>query len=345
MLPGRALQKSLLTVLGIAVASLLVLSVPLLARPPAAEAAGTYVCPNGQVIPIGAMCVNSGYTTTTSSGTYVCPNGQVIPIGAMCINSGSTTTTSSGTYVCPNGQVIPIGAMCTNSGNQPSATTGTYVCPNGQVIPVGAMCINSSYQPAVSTTGTYVCPNGEVIPIGALCVNSGYSPTTSTGTYTCPNGQVIPIGALCTSSSYPTAGFTLSYPAGWNLVAGPSGTTLTSVNGPLYTWQAGDAAYETIPAGTPLVGGEGYWLYLPQVTTLSITVVAPASLSVPLPADHWVMIGNPGDTTATVSGADTVLTYNPAIANYVPATQLQPGQGAWALSQAGGQVTIADAAS
>jgi hypothetical protein len=57
------------------------------------------------------------------------------------------------------------------------------------------------------------------------------------------------------------------------------------------------------------------------------------------------MIGNPGNTVATVSGADVVLVYNPANSQYTQTTQLLPGQGGWAGSVRGGPVTITNAAS
>jgi hypothetical protein len=52
-----------------------------------------------------------------------------------------------------------------------------------------------------------------------------------------------------------------------------------------------------------------------------------------------VMIGNPYPTTATVHGADVVYTYSPG-SGYSATTSLTAGQGAWAYSAAGGEVTI-----
>ena len=50
-----------------------------------------------------------------------------------------------------------------------------------------------------------------------------------------------------------------------------------------------------------------------------------------VPAGQFVLIGNSGDTMATVSGADSVLVYNSSTGSYIESTQLAAGQGAWAL--------------
>jgi hypothetical protein len=50
------------------------------------------------------------------------------------------------------------------------------------------------------------------------------------------------------------------------------------------------------------------------------------------------MIGNPGNTTATVTGADVVYIYDGS--QYRTVTSLTPGQGGWAISVAGGVATI-----
>jgi hypothetical protein len=42
----------------------------------------------------------------------------------------------------------------------------------------------------------------------------------------------------------------------------------------------------------------------------------------------------------TISGADTVYTYDPVAGQYIAATTLKPGQGAWVLSNAGGTITL-----
>ncbi|HEY8742510.1 MAG TPA: hypothetical protein VIU62_05400, partial [Chloroflexota bacterium] len=109
----------------------------------------------------------------------------------------------------------------------------------------------------------------------------------------------------------------------------------------LYTFQAGDSSYETISIGTQLKGGQGYWAYVSSTSSLSLPTVSAGRLTVQLPAGQWVMIGNAFDTTATVSGADSVMVYDSVATSYVQTTILQPGAGAWAFSSIGGQATIA----
>jgi hypothetical protein len=57
------------------------------------------------------------------------------------------------------------------------------------------------------------------------------------------------------------------------------------------------------------------------------------------------MIGNPGSTTASVTGADSIMTYNATTSQYASTTSLTPGQGAWAISYNGGTATITNASS
>jgi hypothetical protein len=130
----------------------------------------------------------------------------------------------------------------------------------------------------------------------------------------------------------------LGMPSGWNLIADPNGMVTT---GPVYTYQIGDAGYETIPAGTPLVPGLGYWVM--ATTQSAVPLGAGASTATILaPAGQMVMVGDPsGILPAVVTGADLLLTYNP-MSGYHQVTDgiLSPGQGAFALSAAGGQIHL-----
>ena len=83
-----------------------------------------------------------------------------------------------------------------------------------------------------------------------------------------------------------------SYPAGWNLVSGPEGSTLSGASGSLYSIQPGDSAYETIPAATPLHACWGYWAYFPNGGSLAAGTDS-ARCSLTGLAGAWVMVGNP----------------------------------------------------
>jgi len=65
-------------------------------------------------------------------------------------------------------------------------------------------------------------------------------------------------------SRFPVAVHAAPLPAGWNLVAGSAGATLSGASGQIYTLQPGDSSYESFPAGSPLKAGWGYWAFFPN---------------------------------------------------------------------------------
>lgn len=150
---------------------------------------------------------------------------------------------------------------------------------------------------------------------------------------------------LPTSSPVPTAtvkpGTIITYSAGWNLVGGPAGTVFTGAAASLFTFQANDVNYETVAATTPLqANSRGFWAFFaaPSTVTLPLTTAQPVTVS--LPPNQFVMVGNPTDGPVTLKGADTVYTYNAAQGQYVNSTTLNAGQGAWVFSRGGGTLTL-----
>jgi hypothetical protein len=130
--------------------------------------------------------------------------------------------------------------------------------------------------------------------------------------------------------------------AGWNLVAGSDGTTLPV---DAFRWNPALNRYDVVPAGQPLQAGAGYWAFASGATVVPLAQSAANAATVSAPAGLWVMVGDPTQgTSATVQGADALFTWDPLAQKYVAATLLQPGQGAWALSYAGGTITIQGAA-
>ncbi len=136
----------------------------------------------------------------------------------------------------------------------------------------------------------------------------------------------------------------MTYQAGWNLVSGPGGTTINGGSLPIYTWQTGDTAYEVNSTGA-VKAGFGYWDYFASTVTDTVPATTGGSVQIPLPAGTPVMIGNPGSTTATVTGADSIMTYNALTSQYATTTTLGPGLGGWAISYAGGTATITNPSS
>lgn len=151
------------------------------------------------------------------------------------------------------------------------------------------------------------------------------------------------LGALLvlvvTSAGSSGAVSSVTYHAGWNLVGAPDGARYAGADGPIYTLQPGDTEYEAFPAGTPAIGGAGYWVYFGAGRTLDLPDGQPF-VTVQLPPGEWVLIGNPsGLRTAPVSGADALFTYDPG-RGYRAVSSLLPGQGGLAYSQEGALLTI-----
>ena len=224
----------------------------------------------------------------------------------------------------------------------------------------------------------------------------------------CPTGDERPDLLTCALTGLPAVKLTVTtvafdpdrlvgaevtYPPGWNLVGVPTGTFLTEPcvsdfpalqppcppvppNAPrtisvVYTWDTDGTAYQPVqPGGTDrlLEGGTGYWVYFHETAPNTLPATSPQTVTRPLPAGRFVLIGNPGTTPTTVSGADAVYVYDPALApasadpaapppppcaapapgcapaaGYRPATTLLPGQGAWAISFTGGEAVISTA--
>ncbi len=137
-------------------------------------------------------------------------------------------------------------------------------------------------------------------------------------------------------------GATVTYHAGWNLVAGPRGTVFTGASGSLYTYLPTSTAYEPFPASSPSYDGYGYWAYFPQTTTIQLAGAGSTFFSADGDPGQWFLIGNENGTTPMqVMGADTVETYNPQTGQYQQTTTLQPGQAAWVKVGKDGQIAAA----
>jgi hypothetical protein len=131
----------------------------------------------------------------------------------------------------------------------------------------------------------------------------------------------------------------VTYPPGWNLVGAPSLTPLTGDPWlPVYAFGPPRTGY-IAQFGAEALSGQGYWVYFDSTTTLPLAASGPQTATI-LPTGFYEMIGNPGESEVSVSGADALWTYDPVAQTYEPATTLQPGQGAWAWSAGGGTLTL-----
>ena len=186
---------------------------------------------------------------------------------------------------------------------------------------------------------------------GLASIHVAVNPSTNTAyVVSGPTGgpstlSVIDAGAAPVSPTGPYA----IYTAGWNLIGGPAGTVETGALGALYNLPANNPSYpnyQTItPPTAPLSAAEGAWAYFPTQTTVALPTVAAQTVAVPLPAGHWVMVGDPTGQTVTLSGADATWLYNAAnpASPWTITTTLNPGQGAFMYSQNGGTLTITPA--
>ncbi len=137
----------------------------------------------------------------------------------------------------------------------------------------------------------------------------------------------------------PSGGRTISLGAGYNLVGPPGGTTFGDATA--YTFDPTANSYHQLSAGEATQAGQGYWLLSDAGGSMPLAAGSNAPVTITAAPGAWQLIGNPSGTQAAlVTGADAVWTYNASSGQYQPATTLQPGQGAWAIAQAGGRITI-----
>jgi len=292
----------------------------------------------------------------TVSVTYTCAAGQSIPSGTGISNSVLVST---------GGAIGTPTVSASSNANAPVPATGLIPAPTNQSVTVAAGLPSiTSVTPTSGPQGTIVTVTGlDLASVSAInfngtpgsnlsCISTGTSCTVTAPSFSLgTTASVTAVGSGGTSNPLSFTfsstigggstgtGISVTYNTGWNIVGGPSGTVVTGNNGPLYTYQAGDTNYEQVPSGSPLTAPRGYWAYFNSATTSTLATVSSQSLVVSAPVGAWFMIGNPGNTSATVSGADIAYTYSVG-PGYQAATILNPGQGAWAWSWTGAQITI-----
>ena len=158
-------------------------------------------------------------------------------------------------------------------------------------------------------------------------------------------------GATLQPAPSASAASGVTYAAGWNLVGGPPATMDTGALSSLFTLQAGDTSYESLPTNTPLGGGEGYWAYFASPTTVTLPAGVSGSLTSPLPSGQYVIAGNPFDGPATLQASKATtwaIMFNATTNSYSSWTRidgggsltLPAGQGAWVFSPSAGTLTL-----
>jgi hypothetical protein len=269
--------------------------------------------PNSQFAAVGQPVAFSIAVSNPNSGAMITSTSVNFGDGSASVTVPAGQSFVSHTYLSPG--TFPVTATATDSlGN--TGTGSSSILVNGGNVPVA---------------NTYPYTNGYIAPgTGYVAPATTYNPVT--------NSDVPTTGAIP-----PANGVTISMAQGWSIVGGPANTVIQSSVGPLYTYQAADSSYEVVPPGSALVPGQGYWAYFGAPATDVIPLAPGQAASVPLPAGHWVMVGNPGSGAATVTGADYMVVFNTSVGQYQPTTSLQAGQGAWVWSWNGGTARVQSA--
>ena len=299
--------------------------------PTAIEAGGPYGSAAGAIITFSSFVSNPppAYTVRWTFGDGTSAPGNTV---THAYGAGGTYALTATVYQYGS-PIASDSAVATISGIVPATTVeadGPYAGIVGQ--PVGFAASVSNPPPGAAVSWMF----GD----GA----SGYGPVTN-HRYATPGAYTATVtvyqGSTAIASDSASVSITPSLPSGpiayygpgWNLVAGPSGTSFAQADGPLYTFQAGDRAYELVPDTYPVTGGRGYWAYFDAPTAVPLAGTVSPSAPLVAPAGQWVMVGNPSSAaTVSVYGADLVLRYDPFSASYLLAASLAPGQGAWAIS-------------
>lgn len=154
-----------------------------------------------------------------------------------------------------------------------------------------------------------------------------------------PTGTAAPT-PTSTAAPSPFPGATVSYARGWNIVAGPAGTTFLQAGAILYTSQGGDFA--VLPNTQGVMQGWGYWANFAIDATVALNGAGGNSYTTPLQPGQFKMIGNPSGAKNAMVSAEVVWTYDPAsgYARHQGSAVLAPGRGAWVSSSTGGTVTV-----
>jgi len=138
-------------------------------------------------------------------------------------------------------------------------------------------------------------------------------------------------------------GGSVTYRAGYNLVAGPRETTFTGAASPLYTFLPGDTAYRSMPAAQPSYDSYGYWAYFAQDTTVQLNGTGAPFYSAIATPGQWFLMGNESGTSSmrVVVGAQSVYLYDAQSAQYKLSDTIPVGQAAWVRASRDGYVAVA----
>jgi hypothetical protein len=342
MLKRRAVSRAWLA------APLVTISAALILCQGASQAATSYIAatPAMVVVPAGSTQGTTSIAWGTSSptqgglvqedhgGSKTIIGGPswvgVVVATVLCGQPNNFTLVASGTSTVLAAISVPV--SCKDASPVASSPAGT-TSPTA-----GATATATPTAVAVTATATPTALMRSSATPCSMCTATPTATSPSAASMTATGGPASGPEHIAFGDA-PSPALLVSYPAGWSIVAGPSGTALSGYVGPLYTYQPGDTDYAVLGADEPLVPSEGYWAYFGGTGYQTVPLSGSRSITLNLPALQWVMIGNSRGTSATVTGADAVYVYAPTT-GYVATSTLSPGQGAWAFSSNGGSITI-----
>ena len=255
-----------------------------------------------------------------------------IGAGAILFSGGSLARAQSQ----PPAQRF-FGSITINGQNAPSGAVVTVYGNNN------TLCGTSSGSGNYNGTQYFVDVDGN----NSACNQSGISFTfqvngqaaQGTATFQSAIGGATQYNITVSGSGGSTG--TVTYQAGWNMVAGPAGMMFSQAQNPLYTIQLGTNQYTTQQNTQGVAAGAGYWAYFASPTTVTLSGTSSTATTVTLAPGTYAFVGNSSTTaTVTVSGADACFLYSPASNSYSIVSTLSPGQACAAFSTDGATVTV-----
>jgi chitodextrinase len=292
----------------------------------------TYIFPGTYTVTLTAQSP-SGIAFTGVTAATIAPapiprvGGVVAGSSSVASPLGFVTVNAYGPYSGAAGQPITFNGSSNASAPQFSwdfgdGQTGTGASVSHAYVSPGTYFVRLTvYDAASAITGA---GGTTALVSGVGTVPAPLSPSTATGPAPVTAGAPV-----------------VRYPAGWNLIAGPAGTSFPQALGVLYTWQPGDSSYESLPATTGVQAGAGYWAYFPQPVSASLNGTSTDTAVINLSPGEVVLAGNPSATaTVAIRGADLAMAYDAPSGRYRTVQTLSPGGAAWVSIGSGGTVTL-----